>query len=70
MTHLPWNHFSQMSQQIQNSQFNPDGSLNQSRILPRNAGFGAATGAINLGSEVGLGNNYTRAIQFTVRFQF
>jgi hypothetical protein len=55
---------------VQNGQFNADGSLNQSRILPRNAGFGAATGATNIGSEVGLGNNYNRAIQFQVRFQF
>jgi hypothetical protein len=55
---------------VQNSQFNADGSLNQARVLPRNAGFGAATGATNIGAEVGLGNNYTRAIQFQLRFQF
>jgi hypothetical protein len=55
---------------VQNNQYNADGSLNQSRLLPRNAGFGAARGATNIGSEVGLGNNYNRAIQFTFRFQF
>jgi hypothetical protein len=55
---------------ILNNQYNADGTLNQSRLQPRNAGFGAATGATNIGSEVGLGNNYNRAIQFQVRFQF
>jgi len=55
---------------ILNNQYNADGTLNQTRLLPRNAGFGAANGASNLGSEVGLGNNYNRAIQFTFRFQF
>jgi len=55
---------------ILNNQYNADGSLNQSRVLPRNAGFGAVTGATNIGSEVGLGNNYNRTLQFQVRFQF
>ena len=30
---------------IRNAQFNADGSLNPARLTPRNAGFGAATGA-------------------------
>jgi hypothetical protein len=42
-----------------NNQFNADGSLNQSRLQPRNAGFGAATGAQNL-----------RNIQLQLRLQF
>jgi hypothetical protein len=42
-----------------NSQFNADGTLNQSRLTPRNAGFGAATSARGL-----------RSIQLQLRFQF
>jgi hypothetical protein len=42
-----------------NSQFNADGSLNQTRLTPRNAGFGAATSARGL-----------RNIQLQLRFQF
>jgi hypothetical protein len=42
-----------------NSQFNADGSVNTSRLTPRNAGFGAATGARGL-----------RNIQLQLRFQF
>jgi hypothetical protein len=42
-----------------NSQFNADGSVNQTRLTPRNAGFGAATGARGL-----------RSIQLQLRFQF
>jgi hypothetical protein len=55
---------------VQNSQFNADGSLNQARLLPRNSGFGAATGAANRGAEAGLGNNYNRVMMLQVRFQF
>jgi hypothetical protein len=44
---------------ITNSQFNADGSLNTARLQPRNAGFGAATGAQNM-----------RNIQLQVRFGF
>src|SRR5258708_35197390 len=40
-----------------NSQFNTDGSLNQSRLKPNNSGFGAATGARGL-----------RSIQLQLRF--
>ena len=58
------------NQTVQNAQYNADGTLVQTRLQPKNAGFGAANGATNIGSEVGLGNNYNRAIQFTVRFQF
>jgi len=42
-----------------NSQFNADGTVNQSRLKPNNAGFGAATGARGL-----------RNIQLQLRFQF
>ena len=42
-----------------NSQYNADGSLNQSRLTPRNAGFGAANSARGL-----------RSIQLQLRFQF
>jgi hypothetical protein len=44
---------------IVNNQFNADGSLNQARLTPRNAGFGAATGAQNL-----------RNMQVQIRFGF
>jgi hypothetical protein len=55
---------------LQNNQFNADGSLNQSRLTPRTAGFGAANGAVNRGGEAGLGNNYNRVMMLQVRFQF
>jgi hypothetical protein len=44
---------------VVNSQFNADGSLNQSRLKPNNAGFGAANSARTL-----------RNIQLQLRFQF
>jgi hypothetical protein len=47
------------SMTLVNNQFNADGSLNQARLTPRNAGFGAATGAQAL-----------RNIQLQVRVQF
>jgi len=37
-----------------NSQYNADGSLNQARLLPRNAGFGAATAAGDMRSFQGM----------------
>ena len=46
-------------QVIQNSQFNADGTVNQARLAPRNAGFGAATGA-----------QANRSVQVQIRFQF
>jgi hypothetical protein len=55
---------------IVNNQFNADGTLNQSRALPRNAGFGAATAAANRGGAAGLGDNYNRVMMLQVRFQF
>src|SRR5262245_15127382 len=33
---------------LPNARYNADGSLNQTRLQPRNAGFGAATGAQNM----------------------
>ena len=42
-----------------NNQFNADGSLNQGRLTPRSAGFGAATGALAM-----------RNIQLQLRLQF
>jgi hypothetical protein len=47
------------SMTLVNNQFNADGTLNQNRLQPRNAGFGAATAAQDL-----------RNIQLQVRFQF
>jgi hypothetical protein len=44
---------------VVNSQFNADGSVNQSRLTPRNAGFGAATNALDM-----------RNFQAMIRFQF
>jgi hypothetical protein len=44
---------------VVNSQFNADGSLNQSRLKPNNAGFGAANSARTL-----------RNLQLQLRFQF
>ena len=44
---------------ITNSQTRPDGSIDPSRSTPRNAGFGAATGAQNM-----------RNLQMMVRFGF
>jgi hypothetical protein len=55
---------------VVNNQYNADGTLNQSRLTPRTAGFGAATNAQNLGGEAGLGGNYNRLMMLQVRFQF
>jgi hypothetical protein len=44
---------------ILNSQYLPDGSLDPNRLQPRNAGFGAATGAQTM-----------RNLQVQIRFQF
>lgn len=44
---------------IRNSQFLADGSVDQTRLKPNNAGFGAATGAQNM-----------RNTQLQIRFQF
>jgi hypothetical protein len=44
---------------LQNNQYNADGTLNQNRLQPKSAGFGAATTAYAL-----------RNIQLQVRFQF
>ena len=44
---------------VRNSQTLPDGSINPARVLPRNAGFGAATGA-----------GAMRNFQAMIRFQF
>ena len=46
-------------QAVRNSQFNADGTVNATRLQPRNAGFGAATAAQDM-----------RAIQMQLRFQF
>lgn len=47
------------AQVLRNNQYNADGSLNQSRLTPRTAGFGAATRAQGM-----------RAVQIQLRFQF
>jgi hypothetical protein len=46
-------------QTVRNAQYNTDGTLNQARLQPRNAGFGAATGAAAL-----------RSLQLQLRFRF
>ena len=46
---------------IQNSQFNADGTLNQGRLTPQNAGFGAV-GNNNVGAM--------RTVRLTARFSF
>ena len=46
-------------QTVRNPQFLADGTLDQSRVQPRNAGFGAVTGA-----------NPMRSVQATLRFSF
>jgi hypothetical protein len=47
------------AQVVNNAQFNADGSLNQNRLTPRTAGFGAVTGAAGM-----------RTIRLTARFSF
>jgi hypothetical protein len=44
---------------IRNNQFLADGSLNPARLTPRDAGYGAATGALDM-----------RTVQLQLRFQF
>ena len=44
---------------VRNAQYNADGTLNASRLQPRNAGFGAATGSQAL-----------RSVQLQFRFAF
>ena len=51
---------------IRNSQTLADGTNDPARVLPRNAGFGAANGWTNSG----INGNYQRVIQFQARFQF
>jgi hypothetical protein len=46
-------------QVVRNAQYNADGSLNSARVRPRDAGFGAATGAQDM-----------RSVQIQLRFQF
>ena len=48
-----------VSRVVQNPQYLADGTLNPARLTPRNAGFGAATGAQNM-----------RNFQAMIRFQF
>jgi Carboxypeptidase regulatory-like domain len=50
---------SQADQTVVNNQFNADGSVNEGRVLPNNAGFGAATAALPL-----------RTVQLQLRFSF
>jgi hypothetical protein len=55
---------------VRNAQYNADGSLVANRLTPRNAGFGAATGAQNRTADGGTGGNYNRTVQIAFRFQF
>ena len=47
------------SKALTNNQYNADGTLNPTRLIPKNAGFGAANGALNM-----------RNIQLQLRLQF
>jgi len=47
------------NQTVLNPQYNADGTLNQARLMPQNAGFGAVTGA-----------QAPRSVQIQLRFQF
>jgi hypothetical protein len=47
------------AQTVRNPQFNADGSLNQERLKPQDAGFGAVTSASAM-----------RTVRLTVRFSF
>jgi hypothetical protein len=44
---------------VRNSQFLPDGSIDPTKLLPRNAGFGAVNGAQAM-----------RSVQLQLRFGF
>jgi len=56
---------------VLNPQYNPDGTLVTNRLTPRNAGFGAANGALNRSADGGVNTgNYNRTIQLAFRFQF
>jgi len=56
---------------VRNAQYNPDGTLAANRLTPRNAGFGAATSAVNRQADGGIGgNSYNRTVQIAFRFQF
>jgi hypothetical protein len=46
------------------------GEVDPARALPKNSGFGAATGAQTRGAEAGLGNNCNRVMMLQIRFQF
>jgi hypothetical protein len=60
------NYNSPTDQTIRNSQFLADGSVDPNRLLPRNAGFGAA----NSWTNSVINGNYLRVIQVTARVQF
>jgi hypothetical protein len=53
-------------QTLRNSQYLADGTLDPNRLVPRNAGFGAATNW----STNAINGNYGRYIQLTLRVQF
>jgi Carboxypeptidase regulatory-like domain len=58
------------SMTLTNSETLADGSVDPTRLLPKNAGFGAATTAQQSGAQANLGNNYNRTVMLQVRFQF
>jgi hypothetical protein len=47
------------NQSIRNAQYNPDGTINDQRLTPRNAGFGAVSGAQSM-----------RSVQLQIRYSF
>ena len=58
------------SMTLTNSETLAGGTVDPNRLLPKNAGFGAATSAQQNGGQGGLGSNYNRTITLQVRFQF
>jgi len=54
---------------IRNDQF-PGGQLDQTRLRPQNAGFGAVTAAQAYNAGGTGGGNYLRVVRFTARFSF
>jgi hypothetical protein len=60
------NYNSPTDQTVRNSQTLPDGTVDPNRLVPRNAGFGAA----NAWSTNDINTNYQRVIQLTFRVGF
>jgi hypothetical protein len=57
------------SKTVVNEQF-PNGQLDQTRVRPQNAGFGAVTSAQGYAAGGNGGGNYLRVVRLTARFSF